>query len=657
MTGAATQTFGAETRTSQLDEAIRGLQQFLMSKQDPQGFWECELVVDSTVVSDYVLYYHWTGLPEKAQNERCRKHLLTRQLKDGGWPQYPGGPAEVNATIKAYHALRLTGMDKNAPELRKARDRALELGGIPKMHTYGKHYLACLGLFPWKYLPIIPVETMLLPNWFPFNLYVMSSWTRNLFVPLAVINAYKPVRVLPQCPSLDELYPNGTQDGDWSLPRDPEFITWRNFFLTADKCAKALNHLPRGFVRNRALEKAKEWMFERIGPGSDGMGAIFPGMLNTLMALELMGVPRDHPLFAKEEQDFLDLVVGDPDDIRVAPCFSPVWDTAIIAQALHESGFPKDDARLVRSADWLLDKEIKIRGDWKENNPYPIASGWAFEFENQYYPDVDDTFQVILGLRGLQASDEERRQQAIKRGMDWARSFQCKEGGFAAFDKDITKFWLEKVPFADHNAILDPPCSDITGRGLEVMGALGYRKDDPIIARCVEYLKGTQEPDGSWWGRWGVNYVYGTSYVIRGLAAIGEDLNQPHILRARDWLERYQAKDGGWAESLLTYHDPSTRGTGDESTASQTAWALLALLEWGDPKRPSIERGVKYLLETQKADGSFYEWPYTGTGFPKIFYLKYTSYQWGWPLLALARYKRLISGGKIHERQTAGAAR
>jgi squalene-hopene/tetraprenyl-beta-curcumene cyclase len=642
--------------------AIARAQDYLFSRLDPRGYWECELVVDSTVVSDFVPYHHWTGLPEKAQNERGRAHILKRQLPDGGWPQFPGGPAELNATIKGYHALRLTGLPADAPELRRARDRALALGGIPKMHTFGKLYLAMCGLFPWKYCPLIPAEMMLFPTWFPFHIYKMSSWTRNLVVPLTVINHFKPVRVLAACPSLDELYPPGARDGDLSLPRSPETFSWRNFFLALDKFGRVLNHLPPDLFRRRGLNAARDWMLERIGPGSDGMGAIFPGMLNTLIALELLGLPRDHPLFAKEERDFDGLVRGEPDDLRVAPCYSPVWDTAIIAQCLVDSGHPADDPRLRRVADWLLDREIKIKGDWKENVSFPVATGWAFEFNNDYYPDVDDTFQVVLALRVLRATDEVRRRAAIDRAMAWCRAFQCREGGFAAFDKNLTDPWLDEVPFADHNAILDPPCSDITGRALETLAKTGYARTDPVVARALDFVRRTQEADGSWFGRWGVNYIYGTSHVLRGLALAGEDMAQPHILRARDWLEKHQNPDGGWGESCWTYHDPATRGgtaagafggsgqptqTGRgpaPSTASQTAWALLGLLAVGDPQRASVTRGVEYLLQNQNSDGSWhYPW-FTGTGFPRIFYLKYTSYQWAWPLLALSWYRNLCEG-------------
>lgn len=626
---------------ARVKETIKKIQDYLLSIQHPDGYWECELVVDSTVVCDYVLYHRWAKDVDVKLEQRCVQHILRRQLEDGGWPQFPGGPAELNATIKGYYALKLAGESLNAPHMVKARDQALSLGGIPKMHTWGKLYLAMLGLFPWKYCPLIPAETIILPKWFPINIYRLSSWTRNMFVPLAIINHYKPVRLLEECPDLNELYPEGTMEGDWSLAYSKKLVSWKNFFLSLDKIGRFLNHLPVNWFRRRALKAAESWMFDRIGHGSDGLGAIFPSMMNVLIAMECMGYPKTHPLFVKAKQDFEGLVRGDDDDVRVAPCFSPVWDTAIIAMALADSGYDCTDPRMVQCADWLLDREIGIRGDWKENCDFSEAAGWAFEFNNDWYPDVDDSFQVILGLQQLTASDDTRRQVAIDRGMRWCRAMQCKEGGFAAFDKDVTDAWLNHVPFADHNAILDPPCSDITGRALETHGRLRYPVDDNVVASAKKFLIETQEVDGSWFGRWGINYIYGTGHAVRGLQAIGEDMTQPYLQKARNWLENCQNEDGGWGESAWTYHAENTRGQGP-STASQTAWALLGLLSFGDPHRPSIRRGIEQLQREQQADGSWTYDAFTGTGFPQVFYLKYTSYQWSWPLAALAAYVTAI---------------
>ncbi len=619
----------------------------ILGLQQGDGFWECELIVDSTVVSDWVFYWHYRGKPERADLVRSQRHLLKRQLADGGWPQFPGGPSEINATIKAYHALRLCGLPASDERLQRARVKALELGGIPAMHTFGKLYLAIVGVFPWKYCPVIPVEMMLAPLWCFFHIYKMSAWSRSLVVPLAVINAFRPVRILPACPSLDELYPGGTKNGDWSLPREDRLLSWKNLFLTVNEMAVVFNHLPRALLRNRALALARRWMLERIkgapvGQGaSDGMGAIFPGMMNTLIALDCLGLDEKDPLFAKEEKDFADLCRGEEDDLRVAPCFSPVWDTALLLQALCEArnlaAIAVDEKAMRHACDWLVSREITIKGDWAQTNRGVDPGGFAFEFNNDYYPDVDDTFQVILGLKNAPSSDPAARDACVDRSIRWCRAFQCREGGFAAFDKDVTDEWLNFIPFADHNAILDPPCSDITGRGLETLACCRYSRGDAVVERAREFLLQTQMADGTWYGRWGVNYIYGTGHALRGLAACGEDLSQPRFQKSLQWLEAIQQEDGGWGESCWTYHDSKSKGQGP-TTISQTAWAVLALLAFGDPWRPSVRRGIEYLLGRQRADGGWAEEPFTGTGFPRIFYLKYTSYPLCWPVMALSRW-------------------
>lgn len=644
-------------------EAITRAQDFLFSLQHDDGYWNCELPIDSTVACDFLLYYFWTGDTERIPVARIADFIRGRQLECGGWPQFPGGPAELNATVKGYHALKMAGESPNAQHMVAARQKALEMGGIPKMHTWGKLYLAMVGCFPWQACPLIPVELMLMPKWFPVNIYRMSSWTRNMLVPLSVINHFKPVRTVESCPDLEELYPDDSFNGDLSLPWDKDTFSAKNVFLLLDKACRFINHLPEGFARKRGLKLAEQWICDRVGRGSDGMGAIFPAIMNVLIAFELLGYSKDHWLFKKNRQHFEDLCMFDREQPvflsndktdyykggekvepgwRVGPCYSPVWDTALITMALGESGVGRDDPRMVQAGDWLLDNEIGIRGDWKENCDFPEATGWAFEFNNEWYPDVDDTFQVLLGLDATGASDEERLVAATNRGMRWCRAMQCREGGFAAFDKDVTDWWLEAVPFADHNAILDPPCSDITGRALETLALHGYGQDDKVVQLARKFLIDTQEDDGSWFGRWGVNYLYGTSHAIRGLKAINEDMSTPWLQKARNFIENNQNADGGWGESCWSYHDDTTRAQGP-STASQTAWALLALLCFDEPERASIQRGIDYLLKSQKENGSWHYDEFTGTGFPRIFYLKYTSYQWYLPLYALAKYRKALS--------------
>lgn len=626
-----------------LEGAIARAQENLLRKQQPDGHWCGELLVDSTLCSDYVLFMHWLGEVNDNLQQRCVRHILKRQLPDGGWNIYYGGPSEVNASVKAYFALKLAGHSADLPFMQEARANILRLGGIPRMNTFSKLYLALLGQFPWHYLPSIPVEMILLPEWAPFNLYRMSSWSRAMLVPLAIINHFKPTRELPGLKQLHELYPLGTEYKDFTLPRHPRFLHWRNFFLRADHALKIISKFGWRPMRKRALEEAERWMLARIGEGSDGLAAVFPAMLNSMIALRALGYPTTHPAFAKAMQDFRGLFVDDPEDFRIQPCLSPVWDTAINMIALGESGLPAEHPALQKAAGWLVGKEVRVQGDWTVNNPHPEASGWAFEYNNVYYPDTDDTAMVLMGLRLARPGDSVQFDELFKRALDWQLSFQCRDGGWAAFDKEVTQRWLEDMPFADHNAILDPTCSDLTARTLELLGYIGFNPKERCVRRAVRYLIETQDDDGSWYGRWGVNYIYGTWQVLRGLRAIGQDMTQDWILRGRDWLESCQNTDGGWGETCASYDDPTLKGKG-ESTASQTAWALMGICACGDLDRPSVQRGLRYLLSTQQPDGAWDEPQITGTGFPRVFYLRYDMYRQNFPLLALATYVNYRSG-------------
>jgi len=458
-----------------------------------------------------------------------------------------------------------------------------------------------------------------------------------MLVPLAIINHFKPTRILPGEKQLHELYPLGTEQSDLRLPRSETFWTWRNFFLRLDDTLKFMQPLRLRPLRRRALEEAERWMVERIGEGSDGLAAVFPAMLNCLIALRALGYSKSNPIYAKAEKDFGGLFVDDPEDFRIQPCLSPVWDTAITIISLAESGLPPEHPALQKAAEWLVNKEVRIRGDWSANNSYPQASGWAFEYNNVYYPDTDDTAMVLMALRLVRPKDPNALNELFRRALDWQLSFQCRDGGWAAFDKDVTTPWLEDMPFADHNAILDPTCSDLTARTLELLGYIEFDPKTRSVRDAMEYLIDTQDEDGSWYGRWGVNYIYGTWQVLRGLRAIGQDMTQAWLLRGRDWLESCQNSDGGWGETCGTYENPSTKGIG-ESTASQTAWAIMGICACGDLDRPSIQRGLRFLLDSQKADGSWDEEQITGTGFPRVFYLKYDMYRQNFPLLALATY-------------------
>jgi len=630
-----------------LDNAIRRSQENLLRLQHPDGYWNGELMVDSTLVSDMVAFHHWDGSIDVAWQRKAVNHIFSMQLPDGGWNIYHGGPSEVNATIKAYLALKLAGVPVTDPRMLKARGVALSMGGVPRMNTFSKLYLALIGLFPWEYVPTIPCEVLLIGKWFHVNFWEMSNWSRSMLIPLAIINHYKPTR--PVRVTLDELYPEGIHERDLALQPDPEKVSWRNFFLWLDRLHKLAEWFAEHGIhpfRKRALKKAERWMLERF-EGSDGLAAIFPAMLNSIIALKVLGYRDDHPVLKREMQELKRLQHETEDDVRIEPCFSPVWDSAIVAICLHESGIPEDHPALKRAADWIMDREIRFAGDWVHKNPVDVEpSGWVFEFNNKWNPDVDDTAMVLLALRKIPTDNPQRRDECFQRGLKWMMTFQCRDGGWAAFDKDCTKNILDKVPFADHNAMLDPECADITARILELLGYENWNRNHAQVRRGIEYVRKQQEADGSWYGRWGVNYIYGTWQVLRGMRAMNWDMNEDWLQRGRQWLESVQLPDGGWGERCNTYDDPVYKGSGP-STASQTAWAVMGLCAFDDPENPALKRGIEYLARTQNPDGSWTEAETTGTGFPKVFYLKYDIYRNAWPLLALATYKKLLKGKPV----------
>jgi len=626
--------------------AIVRSQLFLLGEQKPEGYWNGELMVDSTLVSDMVLYHHWDRSVDKEWQRKAVNHIFSRQLPDGGWNIYYGGPSEINATIKAYLALKLAGVRVTDSRMLRARQIALSLGGVPRMNTFSKLYLALLGLYSWEYVPTIPCEFLLLGKWFHVNFWDMSNWSRGMLVPLAIINHFKPTRTVPV--NLDELYPEGINERDLGLAPDPENISWRNFFLWLDRLHKFAEWFAEHNIhpfRKMALKKCEKWMLERF-EGSDGLAAIFPAMLNSVIALKVLGYQEDHPVLKRELYELKRLEHQEQDSLRIEPCFSPVWDSAIVAICLHESGIPETHPAMKKATEWLMEREIRFAGDWVHKNPANVEpSGWVFEFNNKWNPDVDDTAMVLLALRKVPTDNPKKRDECFQRGLKWMMSFQCKDGGWAAFDKDCTKNILEKVPFADHNAMLDPECADITARILELLGYENWNKNNSQIRRAIEFVRDRQEPDGSWYGRWGVNYIYGTWQALRGMRAMNWNMDEEWLQRGRQWLESVQLDDGGWGERCNTYDDPIYKGQGP-STASQTAWAVMGLCAFDDPENPALKRGVEYLVCTQNQDGSWTEHETTGTGFPKVFYLKYDIYRNAWPLLALATYKKICKNAK-----------
>jgi squalene-hopene/tetraprenyl-beta-curcumene cyclase len=610
----------------------------LVAQQDAQGYWCAELTADTTLESDYILLQLWMhppvygvwNPPTMALVQKAAQSILARQLPDGGFNIYQQGPTEVSATVKAYTALRLAGLGMDDPRLARARDCILARGGIQAANSYVKINLSLFDLYPREHVPTIPPELMLLGK----IIYQMSSWTRAIAVSLAIVQSHNPRSPVPAGFSLEELFLPGVSP---AFGRDAEWFTWRNVFLRIDRFLKFWGRKgPRG-IRRKALRAAEQWMLEHC-QDADGLGAIYPPMMYTIMALDVLGYAADHPARQEAVRQFDRLMVDDGRrPLFFQPCFSPVWDTAIGMFALGESGAAPQ--AVSRAANWLLEKEIRQKGDWSVKLPKTEPSGWAFEFTNAHYPDIDDTAMVLLGLSRAQASDAPAQRSTERRALRWILDMQSSDGGWAAFDKDNNWEFLSNVPFADHNAMLDPTCADITGRVLESLGAFGLDRSHPQVQRAVDYLVRTQQADGSWYGRWGVAYIYGTCFALRGLRAAGENDREVHVLRAGEWLRAIQNADGGWGESCASYDNGAF--TPAKSTPSQTAWAVLGLMAGGDTNSLSLHQGIEYLLETQRPDGGWNEALATGTGFPKVFYLTYHLYRLYFPLLALAEFAKL----------------
>jgi len=612
----------------------------LIARQDPSGYWCGELTADTTLESDYILLQLWMHPPVNGEwnppttplIQKAAQSILARQLPDGGFNIYQQGPTEISATVKAYTALKLAGLAADDPRLARARACILARGGIETANSYVKINLSLFNLYPREDVPTIPPELILIGS----MIYQMSSWTRAIAISLSVVQSQNTGRPVPAGFSVEELFVSG---GSQTFRRDEDFFTWRNLFLRIDRFLKFWERRgPRG-IRQKALRAAEQWMLERC-QDADGLGAIYPPMMYTIMALDVLGYAEDHPARREAVRQFDRLMVNDGRrPLFFQPCFSPVWDTAIGMYALGESG--ASPQAVGRAANWLIEKEIRQKGDWSLKAPKTEPSGWAFEFNNAHYPDIDDTAMVLLGLSLARATNSSAQRATEQRALRWVLDMQSSDGGWAAFDKDNDWEFLSNVPFADHNAMLDPTCADITGRVLESLGVHGLGLGHPAVRRAVDYLVRTQQPDGSWYGRWGVAYIYGTCFALRGLRAAGENDREVHVLRAGEWLRSIQNADGGWGESCASYDNGIF--TPAQSTPSQTAWAVLGLLAGGDTNSLSLHQGIEYLLETQRPDGSWREDLSTGTGFPKVFYLTYHLYRLYFPLLALSEFAKLQS--------------
>ena len=622
-----------------LPETIERGAEHLLSLQAKEGYWLGELEADSTLESDYIYYLFVLGKAEPARIAKLAKCVRSKQLGDGGWNLYPGGPSELNATCKAYFALKLAGDDPNSPHLTAARDTIHRLGGLEHTNSYVRFYLALVGAVGWELVPAIPPELMLLPNWFFLNIYEMSSWTRGIVIPMTILCTLRPEWRVPESAHVDELFKDSSRKiaaFDWSK----QIVSWKNFFLVIDRALKVYEKFPWKPLRKRALNQAKQWMLAHI-ERTEGLAAIYPAMMNSIFALVALGHGPDDPLTRREIIEFSRFEIEEADTIRLQPCVSPVWDTCIAMVSLEEAGVAPDHPALVNAAEWILSKQILGPGDWQVKNKDAEPGGWAFEFRNDYYPDVDDTAFVLMALQRVKFPDEKRMECAIRRGIQWLLSMQNRDGGWGAFDRDNDRKILCNIPFADHNAMIDPSTADVTARVLECLGRFGWPAEHPAVQRAMNFLLQDQCKDGSWFGRWGVNYVYGTSGVLRALETVSLN-TQEYCKRAVAWLKSVQKPDGSFGESLRSYHVESSKGQGN-STPSQTAWGLIGLLASADPGDPSISKAVEYLVRKQNEDGSWEENDFTGTGFPCVFYLKYHLYRNSFPVYALARFQNQFS--------------
>jgi squalene-hopene/tetraprenyl-beta-curcumene cyclase len=627
-----------------LDEAVARAQHHLLSRQAADGHWVGELEADRALTAEALLLHRLIDRVDVGVERRAVTYLRRRQNEDGGWSLFEGGPSDLSATIKIYFAMKMAGVTPDDVAMQRARARVLAMGGPANANVFCKILLALFGEYDWNGVPTMPVEIMLLPApFFLFNIYEVSYWSRTVIVPLLIIMDRKPVRWLPPHLTLDELWPEGREHTSLRFPRVPEPFSWRglfwkSFFIAVDDGLKIWERFSPRPLRKRAIDAAREWLEERTAvPG--GLGGIYPAMANSILALRLLGHADDHPLVLGQLKEIEALAVERGDELYYQPCPSPVWDTSLAVNALIESDLAVDHPALLKAAEWMLSKQILVSGDWQVKRPHVQPGGWAFQYGNDFYPDLDDTAMVLMALEKIRGVDTDRVRLAKERGVGWFLGMQNEDGGWGSFDADNNRLYLNNIPFADHGALVDPSTEDLTGRGLELLGTLGYPRDLEAVDRAIHFIRGSQRHDGPWYGRWGVNYIYGTWSVLRGLGAIGVDPRHEYVQRAVRWLMRRQNRDGGWGETCESYAKPEVAGIG-ESLPSQTAWALLGLFAAGHTGGPAVERGVEYLLGTQRADGSWDDPFWNGTGFPRVFYLKYHLYANYFPLWALGVYRR-----------------
>ena len=637
----------SKTTPSTLDRAIAAATDALLALQRPDGHWVFELEADATIPAEYVLLRHYLGEPVNAPLEaKIAVYLRRIQGAHGGWPLFRDGDLDVSATVKAYFALKMIGDDPQALHMRRARAAVRARGGAERANVFTRIMLALFGFIPWRAVPVMPVQIMLLPKWFPFHLDKISYWSRTVIVPLLVLMAKRPVARNAKGVRIDELFLDSPANLGPKPKAPQQKASWFWFFHGVDHVLRAIEPLllSRLPAHQRAIDRAVAWVGERLN-GEDGLGAIFPAMANSVMMFDALGYPESHPQRAIARKSVEKLLIVHEHEAYCQPCVSPIWDTGLICHALLEAGGERAAAQVKKGLDWLVPNQIlDVRGDWIARRPNLRPGGWAFQYANAHYPDVDDTAVVAMAMDRVQkASGGQDFRAALERAREWIIGMQSENGAWGAFDADNEFYYLNNIPFADHEALLDPPTEDVTARCVSMLAQLGERAEtSPALHSGLDYLRRTQLPDGSWYGRWGMNYIYGTWSVLCCLNAAGLDPASPVMRKAVDWLVSIESADGGWGEDGTSYKLAYHGYESAPSTASQTAWALIGLMAAGAADHPAVKRGIDFLLRTQGPDGLWAEERYTATGFPRVFYLRYHGYAKFFPLLALARYRSLM---------------
>jgi squalene-hopene/tetraprenyl-beta-curcumene cyclase len=635
--------------SSALETRIRAATDALLERQQADGHWVFELEADCTIPAEYVLLRHYRGEPVAEEIERkIAVYLMRTQRADGGWPLFHDGAFDISAGVKAYFALKMIGHSPDAEHMRRAREAILRHGGGAKVNVFTRILLAQFDVMSWGAVPVMPVEVMLLPRWFPFHLSKISYWARTVIVPLLVLQALKPKAKNPNGVRIDELFHEDPKSIGPAPKAAHQKWSWFLLFRAIDIVLRAAEPLFPRWLRKKAIDRAAAFVTERLN-GEDGLGAIYPAMANSVMMFDLLGYPADHPDLVVARKSLDKLLIVKDDEAYCQPCVSPVWDTALTCHALLEVGGDAATRQAMHGLNWLKPLQIlDLPGDWAETRPDVRPGGWAFQYANAYYPDLDDTAVVVMAMdraSHLPGADPKRYATAMARGQEWVAGLQSRDGGWGAFDADNHYYYLNNIPFADHGALLDPPSADLTGRCLSMLAQLGGKVEtNPAMQAAIEWLQRDQLPDGSWYGRWGMNYIYGTWSVLCALNAANIDPNAAMMRKAVDWLVAIQNPDGGWGEDGTSYKLDYRGYERAPSTPSQTAWALLALMAAGQADHPAVERGIGCLMETQGADGTWTEERYTATGFPRVFYLRYHGYPKFFPLWAMARYRNLKAG-------------